>query len=291
MSSDLHYLTIAGSCFPHPARASSRPPSSDGYASAAVGTLDPQLNAFITVTAERARDDAKRERARSRLRTLPRAAVHGVAARRLQGTVFPNTERDTLHERRLRVIAIDNVSDEDAATTRRLHRRRRDPHRASCRRTSSLTGGPSFNLPVAAGSQSLESRSLHGQLIERVRSRACWRAHSSMARFRHGRVRSAARRRLYSAITGIHADVWAREWIRRHAEFVHVQPLWADGAHGEGGGLILQAIAGADPRDGGSMVPNRRAQLSRRDARRRHQGLCASALRVHYCSKGCPGPR
>jgi Asp-tRNA(Asn)/Glu-tRNA(Gln) amidotransferase A subunit family amidase len=277
MSSDLHYLTIAEAASLIRTGKLSPVELTDTLLQR-IETLDPQLNAFITVTAERARDDAKR-------------ATSEIAAGRYRGPLhgIPFALKDIYNTKGILTsggsrIAIDNVPDEDAATTRRLID-------AGAILTGKLQthefahGGPSFDLPwpparnpwnlahFTGGSSSGSGAALAGGLIP-----------ASLGSDTGGSIRGPAS---FCGITGFMPTygLVSRYGVMPNSfTFDHCGPM---ARTVEDCALILQAIAGHDPRDGGSIeqdIPDYRAALEG-DIK----GLRIGVLR-HYWEEDLPGP-
>ena len=277
-STDLHYLTIAEASSLIRSGKLSPVELTDALLHR-IEALEPQLNAFITRDRGSRTERSEAGRGRDRSGTFSRAAArHPVRAQgHLQHQRHP-------HDRRL--------EDRD----RQRSRRRRGRRRAAARRGRDpprQTGDPRVRArrtvvrsAVAARAQSVEPRALHRRLVERLGRRSGGRPRSRFAGLRHRRLdtRSGVLLRHH----GIHADVRAREPLRRHAELVHVRSLRAHGAHGRG----LRAASAGDRRLRSARLGQHRAGDSRlpRRAGGRHQGA-AHRRSAPLLGRRCSGAR
>src|SRR5213594_2638872 len=137
---------------------------------------------------------------------------------------------------------------------------------------------PLVRSALAAGAQSLESGALHRRLLVGLGRRRRRGDGPGGAGLGHGRLDPrpgiALRRRRADA------DVRAGEPRRRHHQLVHVRPLRAARADVEDCALTLEALAGYDPKDAGSLsrpIPRYRRALGQ-DLR----GLRIGVLRHHW---------
>jgi aspartyl-tRNA(Asn)/glutamyl-tRNA(Gln) amidotransferase subunit A len=209
-----------------------------------IETLDPQLNAFITVTADLARKQAKaaeREIARRKYR----GPLHGIpfALKDIFDTAGILTSG---HSR----VCIDRVPTEDATVTRRLY----EAGAILLGKTAThefAHGGPSFDLPwpPARNPWHLEhftggSSSGSGAAV------AAGLAPCAMGSDTGGSIRGPAS---FCGIAGLmpSAGLVSRAGVIPNSFTLdHVGPMaWSV----EDCALVLQAIAGHDPADGGSV--------------------------------------
>ena len=276
-STDLHHLTIAEASSLIGTRKLSPVELTDALLHR-IEALEPQLNAFITVTGDLARNEAKRaetEIAAGRAR----GALHGIpfALKDIYNTKGILTSGGSK-------IAIDNVPDEDAATTGRL----RDAGAILLGKLVThefAHGGPSFDLPwpparnpwnlehFTGGSSSGSGAALAAGLVP-----------ASLGSDTGGSIRGPAS---FCGITGFMPTygLVSRYGVMPNSfTFDHCGPM---ARTVEDCALLLQAIAGHDPRDSGSIeqaIPDYRAALAG-DIK----GLRIGVLR-HYWEEDVPGP-
>src|SRR5688500_2378305 len=139
MADDLHFLTIAGAAQLIRSRKLSPVEYTDALL-ARIGALEPQLNAFITVTTDLAREQAQRAEAEI-MSGRYRGPLHGV----------PCALKDIYNTRGILTtggsrVCIDNVPSDDATTTRLLN----DAGAILLGKLQThefAHGGPSFDLP------------------------------------------------------------------------------------------------------------------------------------------------
>src|SRR6478752_4449091 len=250
MSSDLHYLTIAEAASLIRTGKLSPVELTDTLLQR-IGTLDPQLNAFITVTAERARDDAKR-------------ATSEIAAGRYRGPLhgIPFALKDIYNTKGILTsggsrIAIDNVPDEDAATTRRLID-------AGAILTGKLAthefahGGPSFDLPWPPARNPWNREHFTGGSSSGAGAAVA----AGLGSDTGGSIRGPA---ALCGIVGLKPTygLVSRSGVYANSfSFDHAGPMtWTV----EDCAIMLQAIAGHDPKDPASAkgpIPDYRAALT-----------------------------
>ena len=277
MNSDLHYLTIAEASRLIQARKLS--PVEYTYALAKrIEALEPQLNAFITFTADLARWQAK-EAEQEIMAGRYRGPLHGIpfALKDIYNT------RGTLTSGGSRVC-IDNIPQEDATATRKLID-------AGAVLLGKLVthefahGGPSFDLPwpparnpwnlehFTGGSSSGSGAALAAGLVP-----------ASLGSDTGGSIRGPASFCGVSGLMPTYGLVSRAGVIPNSFTFDHCGPM---ARTVEDCALLLQAIAGFDPSDAGSIeqsVPDYRAALSG-DIK----GLRIGVLR-HYWEEDLPGP-
>jgi aspartyl-tRNA(Asn)/glutamyl-tRNA(Gln) amidotransferase subunit A len=254
MSVDLHDLTIAEASERIRDRRLSPVELTQAYL-ARIGALDPQLNAYITITGELAGAQAKqaeREIAAGRWR----GPLHGIpfALKDIYNTAGILTSG---HSR----IAIDNVPASDATTTRKLY----DAGAVLLGKLAThefAHGGPSFDLPwpparnpwnlehFTGGSSSGAGAALAARLTP-----------AALGSDTGGSIRGPAS---FCGITGLmptYGLVSRAGVIPNSFTFDHCGPM---ARTAEDCALLLQAIAGFDAADGGSIeqpIPNYRAAL------------------------------
>jgi aspartyl-tRNA(Asn)/glutamyl-tRNA(Gln) amidotransferase subunit A len=276
-STDLHYLTIAEASSLIQARKLSPVELTDALLKR-IEAFEPQLNAFITVTGDLARTEAKRAEA-------------DIAAGRLRGPLhgIPFALKDIYNTRGILTsggskIAIGNIPGEDAATTSSLRE-------AGCILLGKLQthefahGGPSFDLPwpparnpwnlahFTGGSSSGSGAALAAGLVP-----------ASLGSDTGGSIRGPAS---FCGITGFMPTygLVSRYGVMPNSfTFDHCGPM---ARTVEDCALLLQAIAGHDPRDGGSIeqaIPDYRSALAGSI-----KGLRIGVLR-HYWEEDLPGP-
>ena len=254
MSEELCFLTVAEASRLIKTRKLSPLELTDAYL-ARIDALQPQLDAFITVTAEHARKQA-RAAEREIARRAYRGPMHGI----------PMALKDIFDTRGILTsghsrVCLDRVPKEDAAVTRRLY------EAGAVLLGKAAThefahGGPSFDLPwpPARNPWHLEhftggSSSGSGAAI------AAGLAPCAMGSDTGGSIRGPAS---FCGIAGFMPSaglVSRRGVIPNSFTFDHVGPMaWSV----EDCAIMLQAIAGYDPGDGGSAdvkIPNYRAAL------------------------------
>jgi aspartyl-tRNA(Asn)/glutamyl-tRNA(Gln) amidotransferase subunit A len=274
---DLHYLTISEAASLIRGRKLSPVELTDALLDR-IEALEPQLNAFITLTADRAREEAKRAEAEIAAGRV-RGPLHGVpfALKDIYDTKGILTSGGSK-------IAIDNVPDEDAAATRRLLD-------AGAILLGKLVthefahGGPSFDLPwpparnpwnlehFTGGSSSGSGAAVAAGLVP-----------ASLGSDTGGSIRGPAS---FCGITGFMPTygLVSRYGVMPNSfTFDHCGPM---ARTVEDCALLLQAIAGFDPRDSGSIeqpIPDYRAALAGNI-----KGLRVGVLR-HYWEEDLPAP-
>ncbi len=272
---ELHHLTIAAAA----QLIKSRKLSPLEYADALlnrIGSLDSQLNAFITVTAELARQQARRAEA-DIMAGRYRGPLHGIpfALKDIYNTQGILTSGGSK-------VCIDNVPTFDATATRRLY----DAGAVLLGKLQThefAHGGPSFDLPwpparnpwhlehFTGGSSSGSGAALAAGLIP-----------ASLGSDTGGSIRGPAS---YCGIVGLMPTsglVSRAGVIPNSFTFDHCGPMTRTV---EDCAILLQAITGYDAQDAGSVtceIPDYRAALTG-DIK----GLRIGALR-HYWEKDMP---
>jgi aspartyl-tRNA(Asn)/glutamyl-tRNA(Gln) amidotransferase subunit A len=255
MRSELHYLTIAEAADLIRTRKLSPVELTDALL-ARIETFEPQLNAFITVTADLARSQAQaaeREIGEGRYR----GPLHGI----------PFALKDIYDTRGILTsggsrVCIDNVPEEDATTTRKLLE-------AGAVLLGKLVthefahGGPSFDLPwpparnpwnlehFTGGSSSGSGAALAAGLVP-----------AALGSDTGGSIRGPASFCGISGLMPTYGLVSRAGVIPNSFTFDHCGPM---ARTVEDCALLLQAIAGYDPRDAGSIeqpIPDYRAALA-----------------------------
>lgn len=254
MSEELCFLTVAEASRLIKARKLSPVELTDAYL-ARIDGLDGQLNAFITVTADLARKQA-RAAEREIARGGYRGAMHGI----------PTVLKDIFDTRGILTsggsrVCIDRIPKEDATVTRRLY------EAGAVLLGKAAThefahGGPSFDLPwpPARNPWDLE-RFTGGSSSGSGAAVAAGLSPSAMGSDTGGSIRGPAS---YCGIAGLMPSsglVSRAGVIPNSFTFDHVGPMaWAV----EDCAIMLQALAGYDPKDGASVqvkIPNYRAAL------------------------------
>ena len=277
MSSELHYLTIAEAARLIQTRKLSPVELTDALLKRAEA-LDPQLNAYITLTADSASWQAKAAEAEIAKGNY-RGPLHGIPFAlkdiyNTRGTVTTGGSR----------VCIDNIPKEDATTTAKLID-------AGAVLTGKLAthefahGGPSFDLPwpparnpwnlehFTGGSSSGSGAALAAGLVP-----------ASLGSDTGGSIRGPAS---FCGITGLmptYGLVSRAGVIPNSFTFDHCGPM---ARTVEDCAILLQAIAGFDPNEAGSIeqkIPDYRAALAG-DLK----GLRIGVLR-HYWEEDLPGP-
>jgi Asp-tRNA(Asn)/Glu-tRNA(Gln) amidotransferase A subunit family amidase len=254
MSDELCFLTVAEASRLIKARKLSPVELTEAYL-ARIETFGPQLDAFITVTADLARKQA-------------RTAEREIARRRYRGPMhgIPMALKDIFDTRGILTsghsrVCIDRVPLADATVTARLY----EAGAILLGKTAThefAHGGPSFDLPwpparnpwhlehFTGGSSSGSGAAVAAGLT------AC-----AMGSDTGGSIRGPAS---FCGIAGLmpSAGMVSRTGVIPNSfTFDHVGPMaWCV----EDCAIVLQAIAGYDPRDGGSVkvkVPNYRTAL------------------------------
>ena len=277
MDSDLHYLSIADlSKLVHARKLS--PVELTRALLDRIGSLEPQLNAFIAVTGELALKQAKRAEDEIAKGT-DRGALHGI----------PFALKDIYNTKGIATtggskVAIDNIPRDDAAATHRLLE-------AGGILLGKLVthefahGGPSFDLPwpparnpwhlehFTGGSSSGSGAALAAGLVP-----------AALGSDTGGSIRGPAS---FCGITGFmptYGLVSRYGVIPNSFTFDHCGPM---ARTVEDCALLLQALAGYDARDAGSIeqpVPDYRAALGGGI-----KGLRVGVLR-HYWEEDLPAP-
>ena len=158
---DLHWLTIAEAARLIERRRLSPVELTDALL-ARIEELDPQLNAFLLPTFEKAREQA-RAAEREIMAGDYRGALHGMPFG-LKDIYCTAGIRTTSHSR----ICADYVPTEDATTVTRLLRGRRGAARQA-RDPRIRAWRAVVRSAVAAGAQPVEPRAFHRRLVERRR--------------------------------------------------------------------------------------------------------------------------
>jgi aspartyl-tRNA(Asn)/glutamyl-tRNA(Gln) amidotransferase subunit A len=241
-----------------------------------IADLDPQLNAFITVTADLALKQA-REAEQEITKGRYRGPLHGI----------PFGLKDIYNTRGILTsghskVCVDNVPDEDATTTRKLYE-------SGALLLGKLSthefahGGPSFDLPwpparnpwhlehFTGGSSSGSGAAVSAGL-----------APFALGSDTGGSIRGPASHCGLVGLMPTYGLVSRAGVIPNSFTFDHCGPMtWTV----EDCAIVLQALAGHDPRDAGSIeapIPEYRAALST-DVR----GLKVGVLR-HYWEEDVP---
>ena len=277
MDTDLHYLSVADASKLIRARELS-PLELTRALLARIEALEPQLNAFIKVTPELALEQAKRAE-QEIAKGLDHGPLHGI----------PFALKDIYNTKGIATtggsrIAIDNIPQEDAAATEKLLA-------AGGVLLGKLVthefahGGPSFDLPwpparnpwnlehFTGGSSSGSGAALAAGLVP-----------AALGSDTGGSIRGPAS---FCGITGFmptYGLVSRYGVIPNSFTFDHCGPM---ARTVEDCALLLQAIAGYDPRDAGSIehpIPEYRAALGGSI-----KGLRIGVLR-HYWEEDLPAP-
>jgi aspartyl-tRNA(Asn)/glutamyl-tRNA(Gln) amidotransferase subunit A len=241
-----------------------------------IAALDPQLNAFITVTPELALKQARRAEREIR-RGDYRGPLHGIPFG-LKDIYNTKGILTTAHSR----ICIDNVPDSDATTTRRLYE-------AGAVLLGKLAthefahGGPSFDLPwpparnpwnlehFTGGSSSGSGAAIAAGLVP-----------FALGSDTGGSIRGPASFCGLAGLMPTYGLVSRAGVIPNSYTFDHCGPMaWTV----EDCALLLQALAGYDPFDAGSVrvkIPNYRAGL-----KHNIKGMKIGVLR-HYWEEESP---
>ena len=277
MTADLHYLTIAQASDLIRQRKLS-PVELTRALLKRTRELEPQLNAYITVTEELALEDAKRAED-DIAKGDYRGPLHGIpfALKDIYDTQGILTSGGSK-------VGIDNVPDRDATTTAKL-RGAGAVLMGKLQTHEFAHGGPSFDLPwpparnpwnlehFTGGSSSGSGAALAAGLIP-----------AAMGSDTGGSIRGPAS---LCGITGFmptYGLVSRAGVIPNSFTFDHCGPM---ARTVEDCAILLQAIAGYDPRDSGSIeqpIPDYRAAL-----RAGVKGLRIGVLR-HYWEEDNPGP-
>ena len=275
MTSELHFLTIAQASTLIRARKLSPVEYADALLER-IEALDPQLDAFITVTAELARKQAKQAEAAIAKRKY-RGPLHGIpfALKDIYDTKGILTSGGSK-------VCRDNVPKEDATTTRKLQ----DAGAVLLGKLQThefAHGGPSFDLPwppsrnpwhlehFTGGSSSGSGAALAAGLVP-----------ASLGSDTGGSIRGPSS---YCGLAGLMPTsglVSRAGVIPNSFTFDHCGPM---ARTVEDCAILLQAIAGYDARDAGSIasdIPDYRAALTGRI-----KGVKIGVLR-HYWEKDMP---
>jgi aspartyl-tRNA(Asn)/glutamyl-tRNA(Gln) amidotransferase subunit A len=275
MSNDLHFLTVAEAARLIESRKLSPVELTDALL-ARIGALDSQLNAFITLTADLARDQA-RQAEQEIVKGGYRGPLHGIpmGLKDIYNTAGILTSGGSK-------VCIDNVPHEDAAATRKLYE-------AGAVLLGKLQthefahGGPSFDLPwpparnpwhlehFTGGSSSGSGAAVAGGL-----------AAYALGSDTGGSIRGPASHCGIVGLMPTYGLVSRAGVIPNSFTFDHCGPMTRTV---EDCALVLQALAGHDPRDAGSIpcdVPDYRANL-----KSGIKGLRIGVLR-HYWEEDLP---
>jgi aspartyl-tRNA(Asn)/glutamyl-tRNA(Gln) amidotransferase subunit A len=275
MTADLHSLDIAEAAQLIAARKLSPLEYADALL-ARVETFDPQLDAFITVTAELAREQARQAETEI-MAGRYRGPLHGIpfALKDIYGTKGVLTSGGSK-------VCMDNVPNEDATTTRKLY----EAGAVLLGKTQThefAHGGPSFDLPrppsrnpwnlehFTGGSSSGSGAALAGELVP-----------AAMGSDTGGSIRNPAS---HCGITGFMPTygLVSRAGVMPNSfTFDHCGPM---ARTVEDCAILLQALAGFDPADAGSIeqeIPDYRAALGAGI-----KGLRVGVLR-HYWEEDLP---
>jgi aspartyl-tRNA(Asn)/glutamyl-tRNA(Gln) amidotransferase subunit A len=272
---DLHFLTIAEAGRLIAARKLS-PVEYTEHLLARIAALDPQLNAFITVTADLARAQAKQAEAEI-MAGRSRGPLHGVpvALKDIYNTKGILTSGGSK-------TGIDHVPDSDAACTRKLA----DAGMVLLGKLQThefAHGGPSFDLPwpPSRNPWNLEHFT-GGSSSGSGAAGAAGLVPASLGSDTGGSIRGPAS---FCGLVGFMPTsglVSRAGVIPNSFTFDHCGPLtWTV----EDTALVLQAIAGYDPADGGSIpaeIPDYQAALTGSI-----KGLKIGVLR-HYWEEDLP---
>jgi aspartyl-tRNA(Asn)/glutamyl-tRNA(Gln) amidotransferase subunit A len=277
MDSELHYLSVADASKLIRTRKLS-PVELTRALLARIEALEPQLNAFIRVTAELALEQAKRAE-QEIAKGLDRGPLHGMPFA-LKDIYNTNGIATTGGSK----VAIDNIPNEDAAATQKLAE-------AGAVLLGKLVthefahGGPSFDLPwpparnpwnlehFTGGSSSGSGAALAAGLVP-----------AALGSDTGGSIRGPAS---FCGITGFmptYGLVSRHGVIPNSFTFDHCGPM---ARTVEDCALLLQAIAGYDARDAGSIeqpIPDYQAALGGSI-----KGLRIGVLR-HYWEEDLPAP-
>ena len=272
---DLHFLTVAEAAKLIKARKLS-PVELIKACLERIHAFDPQLNAYITLTAESARREAKRAE-REIARGDYRGALHGI----------PFGLKDIYNTKGILTsghskICIDNIPKEDAAATRRL----REAGAVLLGKLAThefAHGGPSFDLPwpPARNPWHLEhftggSSSGSGAAV------AAGLAPFALGSDTGGSIRGPASHCGIVGLMPTYGLVSRAGVMPNSFTFDHCWPMTRTV---EDCAIVLQALAGYDPADAGSIrarVPNYRSGL-----KRGVKGLKIGALR-HFWEQDLP---
>ena len=275
MADELHDLTIAGAASLIEKRKLSPVEYAEGLLRR-IDALDPQLNAFITLTAEQARRGAK-EAEEDIVKGKYRGPLHGVPL----GLKDIYNTRGILTSGGSRVCA-DNVPSEDATVTRKL-REAGSVLLGKLQTHEFAHGGPSVDLPwppartpwnlehFTGGSSSGSGAALAAGLLP-----------GALGSDTGGSIRGPAS---FCGITGFmptYGLVSRAGVIPNSFTFDHCGPM---ARTAEDCAILLQAIAGYDAKDAGSIeqaIPDYRAGLSGGV-----KGLTIGVLR-HYWEEDAP---
>lgn len=275
MTTELHFMTIAEASRLIAARKLSPLEYADALL-ARITAFDPQLNAFITLSAERAREQARKAEAEIAGGRY-RGALHGIpfALKDIYNTWGILTSGGSK-------VCAENIPSFDAAATRRLY----DAGAVLLGKLQThefAHGGPSFDLPwpparnpwhlehFTGGSSSGSGAALAAGLIP-----------ASLGSDTGGSIRGPS---LHCGLAGLMPTsglVSRYGVIPNSFTFDHCGPM---ARSVEDCAILLQAIAGFDPRDAGSIaseIPDYRAALAGGV-----KGLRIGVLR-HYWERDMP---
>jgi aspartyl-tRNA(Asn)/glutamyl-tRNA(Gln) amidotransferase subunit A len=255
MSDEMHYLTIAQAAA-QIAKKQLSPVELTRAALARIESIDPQLNAYLLVTADKALDQA-RQAEREIMAGEHRGPLHGIPIG-LKDIYATAGIRTTGHSK----VCIDTVPSADATTVEKLYA-------AGAVLTGKLAthefahGGPSFDLPwpparnpwnrehFTGGSSSGSGAAIAAGLVP-----------AALGSDTGGSIRGPA---AYCGLAGLKPTYGLVSRSGVHANsftFDHAGPMaWTV----EDCAILLQAIAGHDPKDPASaslLLPDYRAALS-----------------------------
>jgi len=272
---DLNFLTVADAAKLVKARKLSPVELTEAYLNR-IAAFDPQLNAYITVTAELARRQAKRAE-REIARGNYRGPLHGIpfGLKDIYGTKGILTSG---HSK----VCIDNIPKEDAATTRRLH----DAGAVLLGKLAThefAHGGPSFDLPWPPARNPWHFEHFTGGSSSGSGAAvAAGLAPFALGSDTGGSIRGPASHCGIVGLMPTYGLVSRAGVIPNSFTFDHCGPMtWTV----EDCAIVLQALAGFDPADAGSIlqrIPNYRSGL-----RRGVKGLKIGVLR-HFWEQDLP---
>lgn len=270
MNADLHFLTLAQAAELVRARRVSPVELTQAYLDR-IAALDGQLHAYITVTADRALDQARRAE-REIAAGHYKGPLHGIpyALKDIYDTAGIRT---TGHSR----VCMDRVPERDATTVRRLYE-------AGAILLGKLAthefahGGPSFDLPWPPARNPWDTaRFTGGSSSGSGAAVAAGLAPAALGSDTGGSIRGPAS---FCGIAGLMPTfglVSRAGVIPNSYTFDHCGPMaWTV----EDCAILLQAIAGYDPADAGSLrceIPDYRAGLEAGI-----EGLRIGVLRHHW---------
>ena len=254
-TTDLHFLTIAEAACLIERRQLSPVTLTRAFLDR-IAAIDPQLNAYLLVTADQALDQARIAEAEIMAGSY-RGPMHGIPFA-LKDIYCTAGIRTTSHSR----TRADYVPDFDATTVTKL----RDAGAILLGKLAThefAHGGPSFDLPWPPARNPWNREHVTGGSSSGSGAARRSRTDDGRARLRYRRLDPQSRRAVRPG--RIEADLRPGQPLRRLYQLIQLRPRRSDDWTVEDCAIMLQAIAGHDPNDPASAnrpAPDYRAALT-----------------------------